>query len=109
MVDPDWSGGDKDVNQKGDTIETMQKHIKEGLPSRCHQVILDNIGVEGRPVDDADHQGAGGGQALQGPGELVWCWQGTIDNMVRLHAGVDDNDGVDDIVQGEETDALVGH
>ena len=32
-------------------------------------MILDNIGVEGGPVDEADHEGAGGGHVLQGPGD----------------------------------------
>ena len=29
--------------------------------------------------------------------------------MVGLHGGPDDNDGIEDIVKGEEGDALVGH
>ena len=50
VVNPDRSCRNKDVNKEGDTIESMEENIEERGPGRCHEMVFDNIGVEGGPV-----------------------------------------------------------
>ena len=69
VVNPNRSRRNKDVNKEGDTVESMEENIEERGPSWCHEMVFDNIGVEGSPVDETDQQGRGGGQVLQGPGD----------------------------------------
>ena len=40
---------------------------------------------------------------------LVCCWQGSIDDIIRVEGVEDDDDGIEDVVDGEDGDALVSH
>ena len=108
VVDPDGPGGQEDVDEAGEGVDQVQEVVQCDHPVALDEVELDDIRVEGDPVDEGDPEGDGGETALEAPGDAVGRGEGRK-GVRRAYSASDNHTGVDKVVDDQEGDALVGH
>ena len=108
VVDSDGPGGQEDVDEAGEGVDQVQEVVQRDHPVALDEVELDDIRVEGDPVDEGDPEGDGGETALKTPGDAVGRGQGRK-GVRRAYSASHNHTGVDKVVDDQEGDALVGH
>ena len=108
VVNPDGPGGQEDVEEAGEGVHQVQEVVQRDHPVALDQIELDDIRVEGDPVDQGDPEGDGGETALEAPGDAVGCGEGWK-GVRSANSASNNHPGVDKVVEDKEGDALVGH